>query len=124
MDLQGIPHGPMLLQDWGIDESTLLIASHAQHKLAQIQSVLDYYPSLSFVLIGDSGQHDPEIYLRVIQAHPGRIRAVFIRDVTPDVRDRAVARLAEEARSAGVEMLYVRDSVEARTHARRLGLIS
>ena len=124
MEINGIPHGPMFLQDWGIDEAQLILASHTEHKLAQIQSLTDYYPDLKFVLIGDSGQHDPEIYLQVIQAHPGRILAAFIRDVTPDLRDRAVAHIIEEANTAGVEMVYVRDSAEAMEHARRLGLIS
>jgi phosphatidate phosphatase APP1 len=123
MDINQIPHGPMLLQDWGIDEKTLIIGSHTEHKLAQIQTLLDFYPELKFVLIGDSGQHDPEIYLRVIQAHPGRVLGVFIRDVTPDLRDRAVAALVQQSNAAGVEMLYVRDSAEALTHARRLGLV-
>jgi phosphatidate phosphatase APP1 len=123
MDINGIPPGPMLLQDWGIDEDTLLMASHEQHKLAQIQAIVDYYPDLKFVLIGDSGQHDPEIYLRVIQAHPGRVLAAFIRDVTHDLRDQSVAHLIEEARTAGVEMFYVRESAEAMAHARRRGLI-
>lgn len=122
MAIQGIPHGPMFLQDWGIDETTLLLASHEQHKLAQIQTLLDYYPALPFVLIGDSGQHDPEIYLRVIQANPGRVLAAFIRDVTPDLRDQAIAGIIEEARTAGSEMVYIRDSAEALEHARRLGL--
>ncbi|HYI09657.1 MAG TPA: phosphatase domain-containing protein [Thermoanaerobaculia bacterium] len=124
MNLQGIPHGPMFLQDWGIDEKTLLMAAHEEHKLAQIQLLVEYYPALRFVLIGDSGQHDPEIYLRVIQTHPDRILAAIIRDVTADVRDQAVARIIEEAKTAGVEMLYVRDSAEALQHARRLGLVS
>ncbi len=124
MDINGIPHGPMFLQDWGIDEKTLILASHTDHKLAQVQTLVDYYPELKFVLIGDSGQHDPEIYLKVIQTHPGRILAAFIRDVTPDVRDRALAAIFEEAKSAGVEMVYVRDSADALGHARRLGLVS
>src|SRR5687767_13184439 len=68
MDINRIPHGPMFLQDWGIDEKTLILASHTEHKLAQIQAVVDYYPALRFVLIGDSGQHDPEIYLEVIRS--------------------------------------------------------
>lgn len=122
MEINGIPHGPMFLQDWGVDESTLILASHTEHKLAQIQTLVDYYPELKFVLIGDSGQHDPEIYLQVIQAHPGRVLVAFIRDVTPDLRDRAVARIVEDAKAAGVEMVYVRDSSEALEHARRMGL--
>src|SRR6185436_6547479 len=108
MHINGIPHGPMFLQDWGIDQNTLLVASHEQHKLAQIRLLIDFYPQLRFVLIGDSGQHDPEIYLNVIQSHPERIAAAFIRDVTHDLRDAAVARIIEEARTTGVEMVYVR----------------
>lgn len=122
MDLNGIPHGPMFLQDWGVDEQTLITRPHETHKLAQIQTLLDYYPDLRFVLIGDSGQHDPEIYLKVIQSRPERIVAAFIRDVTPDLRDRAVARILEQANAVGVEMLYVRDSTEALAHAQRLGV--
>lgn len=124
MDLNKIPHGPMFLQDWGIDETTFLMAAHEAHKLAQIQVLVDYYPELRFILVGDSGQHDPEIYLRVIQSHPNRILAAFIRDVTPNLRDHAVARILEESNAAGVEMLYVRDSKEAMEHARRIGLLS
>ena len=123
MDLNRIPHGPMFLQDWGLDEDTLITEAHSTHKLAQIQTILDYYPGLPFVLIGDSGQHDPEIYLEVIRTHGARIKAVIIRDVTPEVRDRAVAHLADESRTAGIEMLYVQDSNEALEHARRMALV-
>jgi phosphatidate phosphatase APP1 len=123
MHLHRIPPGPMFLQDYGIDPDTLLHDPHDVHKLREIQSILDYYPALPFVLVGDSGQHDPEIYLRVIQANHRRIRAAFIRDVTPATRHAAVGRIAEEASAAGVEMLYVPDSAEAVQHARRLGLI-
>jgi phosphatidate phosphatase APP1 len=123
MDINGIPPGPMFLQNWGIDEKTFFKSSHHTHKLEQIQLLLDYYPGLPFVLIGDSGQHDPEIYLNVIQSKPGRIRAAFIRDVTPDLRDQGVAKIIQEAKTAGVEMLYVADSTAALEHARRLSLL-
>ena len=123
MDLNGIPPGPMLLQDWGVDETKLILAPHDDHKLEQIQRIVDYYPNLRFVLIGDSGQRDPEIYLRVIQMHRDRIAAAYIRDVTPHLRDRAVAGIIAESNAAGVEMLFVRDSAEALAHAARAGLV-
>jgi phosphatidate phosphatase APP1 len=123
MNLNGIPAGPMLLQDWGIDEQTMVVAAHSTHKLAHIQRLLDYYPALPFVLIGDSGQHDPEIYLQVIRSNPGRIRTAFIRDVSDDQRDAGVARIIEEAATAGAEMLFVPSSDEAMEHARRMGLV-
>jgi phosphatidate phosphatase APP1 len=124
MEINGIPHGPMFLQDWGLDEATFILAAHTDHKLAQIGTLVEYYPDLKFVLLGDSGQHDPEIYLQVIQSHPGRILAAFIRDVTPDLRDKGVAEIIKQSNAAGVEMLYVSDSAQALEHARRLGLVS
>jgi phosphatidate phosphatase APP1 len=33
------------------------------------------------VLVGDSGEHDPAIYRSIARAHPGRVRAIYIRDV-------------------------------------------
>lgn len=123
MALNQIPHGPMLLQDWGIDEDTLLHDEHERHKLAQIGAILDYYPERRFILIGDSGQRDPEIYLQVIQAHRERIAGAFIRDVTPDLRDQCVARIIEESKAAGVEMVYVEHSTSAIEHAKRMGFL-
>ncbi|HEX7151821.1 MAG TPA: phosphatase domain-containing protein [Thermoanaerobaculia bacterium] len=124
MQLQGVPHGPLFLQDWGIDDVKLIYEPHTVHKAEEIRRILEFYPDLPFVLIGDSGQHDPEIYLDVIRSFPTRIRAAFIRDVTTDIRDRAVAALIDEAKSAGVEMVYVATSAEAMTHARRMGLVA
>jgi phosphatidate phosphatase APP1 len=123
MDLSGIPPGPMFLQDWGLDEVTLIHAPHATHKLREIDALLAFYPELPFVLIGDSGQQDPEIYLQVIRNHPGRIRAAFIRDVTGDVRDRGVTSIADAAREAGTPMRYVADSATALREATALGIL-
>ena len=123
LDITGIPHGPIFLQDWGLDQETLITRPHETHKLREIQSLLDYYPTLSFVLIGDSGQHDPEIYLRAIQANPGRVTLAIIRDVTHDVRDSAVTSIADAVRAAGSEMVYVEHSAQALEHAARTGLL-
>ena len=120
--LNGIPPGPMFLQDFGWDDDTFIHDKHDVHKLREIGTILDYYPSLPFVLIGDSGQHDPEIYLRVIQGHAGRVKAVFIRDVTEDIRDKAVAAIGREAEAAGVPMHYVTTSAQALDIARQMGL--
>lgn len=123
MELNRIPHGPMFLQDFGISEGTLIHAPHDVHKTREIQSILDYYPHLPFVLIGDSGQRDPEIYLQVIRANPGRIRVAYVRDVTAEPRDRVVASIAEEAASAGSQIVYVAASADALKHADAIGLI-
>jgi phosphatidate phosphatase APP1 len=85
---------------------------------------METYPDLPFVLIGDSGQHDPEIYRKVLEEVPSRIKAIYIRDVTGDARDAEVLKLAEEARKHGGELLLVKNTAEAAKHAVEKGLIS
>lgn len=124
MELNGIPLGPILLQDYGLAEKQLISASHRDHKLAQIRKILETYPHLPFVLIGDSGQHDPEIYRKVLEEVPTRIRAIYIRDVSADTRDAEIRKLAAEARQHGGELLLVQNSLEAAKNAVEKGLIA
>ena len=41
------------------------------------------FPELRFVLVGDSGERDPEIYAAFQRAHPGRVLRAYIRKATP-----------------------------------------
>ena len=123
MRLKGLPEGPLLLRDLGIDEDKLGAGTHGDHKLDAIRSVLGRHAELDFVLIGDSGQHDPEIYETIVAEHPGRVRAIYIRDVGDDFRDAGVRRIAERVAERGTEMLLVPDTLAAARHAASLGLI-
>ncbi|GAB2597299.1 App1 family protein [Spirosoma areae] len=121
--IQGIPKGPILLRDLGLNRELLSSQGHHTHKLAMIRKVLDVNPQLPFVLIGDSGQQDPEIYAQVVRDNPGRIRAVYIRDVSEDRRDEAIRELIRTTDAYKVPMLLVADTVAAAEHAASLGLI-
>ncbi|HEX6709605.1 MAG TPA: phosphatase domain-containing protein [Rubrobacter sp.] len=120
MDVHGVPHGPLFLKDW----SPTVLGKHKDYKIGVIRRLLETYEDLPFVLIGDSGEEDPEIYLQTIREYPGRILAVYIRDVTSGGRDAEVANLAEEARSLGTDMVAVQDSAVAAEHASSIGLIA
>lgn len=122
--LQNIPRGPLFLQDYGITPDQLIIASHESHKKRCISHVLDTYPELPFVLMGDSGQKDPEIYQQIVAEYPGQILAVYIRDVTNDQRDAEVDAIALKVQAQGVPMLRLPDSLAAAQHAATLGLIA
>ena len=122
--LHGIPAGPLFLRDLGVDREKFIKASHHEHKLAQIEGLLALYPDLPFVLVGDSGQEDPEIYRQAVADFPGRIKAIYIRDVTTPERDRAVHAIAAEVEAEGVPMRLVKDTVAAAEHAIELGLIA
>jgi len=116
--------GPVLLRDLGLDRNKLFGAGHHAHKLAQIRPLLALYPHLPFVLLGDSGQRDPEIYREVVRENPGRIRAVYIRRAGERPgRDEEVEAIARELEAADVPMLLVRDTAPAAAHAASQGWV-
>jgi phosphatidate phosphatase APP1 len=120
LDVHGVPAGPLFLKDW----SPTTLRDHDRHKLGVIRTLLATYTNVPFVLIGDSGERDPEIYRQVVREYPGRVRAIYIRDVTTKERDAAVHAIADELKNMGVEMLLTADTVEAAEHAAEKGLIS
>jgi phosphatidate phosphatase APP1 len=124
-ELREIPLGPLFLQDWGIDEDKFIVAPHDEHKREHIDTIVGSYPALPFILIGDSGQRDPEIYDAVARHYPGRILAIYIRDVERARRSDAVAELASALlRDTGVETILVPDTLTAARHALSHGWIT
>ncbi|QCR21679.1 App1 family protein [Pontibacter sp. SGAir0037] len=124
LELNDIPQGPLLLRDFGIDESKFLSSDHMSHKYKEIENLLITYPMLKFILIGDSGQKDAEIYQQVVQNHPGRILAVYIRDVNIEKHTRKVVAIADALKAEGeVEMVLVKETSEAAEHAAKHGFI-
>jgi phosphatidate phosphatase APP1 len=122
LDLNDIPEGPILLRDFGLDENKKS-ADHMGHKFNEIKNILLAYPALNFVLIGDSGQDDPKIYREVAAKFPGRILAIYIRDVQLKDREQIAIEISKELASEKVEMVIVDNTVEAAEHAAKIGLI-
>lgn len=124
MELQKIPRGPILLRDFGLDPRKLIKKETVSYKLGCIRPILDLYPKLKFILIGDSGEKDPEIYRQVVREYPGRILAIYIRKIgVGPHRDEQVLNLAKEIRDEGVPMLLCEDTEAAAVHARESGWI-
>ena len=131
MALHEMPPGPLLLRDFTIATPkttpppgiTGSAAIHFAHKLHEIDDILTTYPTLPFILCGDSGQEDARIYREVVRRHPGRIRAIYIRDVQVPERAALVGPISEELKVAGVPMLLVADYASAAAHAKGLGLV-
>ncbi|MFW5925721.1 MAG: App1 family protein [Myxococcota bacterium] len=120
LEVHHIPFGPILLRDWGLTRTGFAPGGGHGHKLDKIREVLEGIPELKFLLIGDSGQHDPEHYTTIAAEHPGRILAIYIRDVTASPRREAELReLAARASDSGTELVLVHDTVTAARHAAR-----
>jgi phosphatidate phosphatase APP1 len=125
-NLQNIPIGPILmLRDWGISESEFLPTGHRSHKLQSIEKVMGLYRDLPFILIGDSGQEDPEIYAEAVGEYPRRILAIYIRNVSRDLkRPEAIRELAKRVTEAGSTLILVDDTLPLAEHAAQQGWIS
>jgi len=75
------------------------------HKLAAIERLLEDFPLRRFLLIGDSGELDPEIYGEVARTRPERVEGVVIRDVTGEGRD--AARYASAFEGVALERWHI-----------------
>jgi phosphatidate phosphatase APP1 len=123
LKVQEIPIGPLLLRDFG--DHVLYSKDHHGHKRSNIKRILEAFPQLPFVLIGDSGEQDPEIYREIVKEYSGRIRVIYIRSVNKDPsRILAIDRLIEEVRPTGSQLVLTPDSEFAAAHAAAEGLIS
>jgi len=123
LEIQKLPNGPIFLKDWGGLKDLLRGMDHLSHKLQVIRGIFEAHPDLSFVLVGDSGQQDAEVYGQVAREFPRRVRAIYIRDVKGEERAGAVNRISGTLRALGVPMLLVSDTVAAAEHAAANGLI-
>ena len=110
------PLGPLLLRD--------LIGTREgrARKHERISEILDLHPHLPFVLIGDSGERDPEVYADIVRAHPGRILAVYIREVRLDPGDGRVEAVTDSW-DQDVPFVLAADTDAVREHAVTLGLL-
>lgn len=110
------PTGPVLLRD------LLGTPAGREQKTSRIREILNVHPQLPFVLIGDSAERDPEIYADIVRAYPGRILAVYIREMRLDPGDGRVEKVSR-AWDPNVPFLLATDSDAVRRHATDLGLL-
>lgn len=119
----GFPEGPLLLKDFGVDEGKILREGHVEHKIERIARVIDAWPELDVLLIGDTGQSDPAVFVKATERWPDRIRAAWLRDAPGGDgarSDEALRRLA----ARGVATLRFADVSEARAWALERGWVT
>lgn len=76
------PSGSMLLTDWGPTHDRMF-RSGQEHKRSNLRRLAAEFPDITWLLIGDDGQHDDAIYTEFAQEHPDNVAAVAIRRLSP-----------------------------------------
>ena len=119
------PKGPILLRDFANPITTLFqpkTKGEKPEKQKEIMNILKTYPNLSFILIGDSGEHDPDIYVEIAESHPERILAIYLRSVNHRRKMLRVQGLFKNYET--VPVLLVKSSEAALDHAQKMGFLT
>ncbi len=91
LDDTGLPGGSLHLKQFRVKDQSFfdLFASSMTTKVPTISRLVKQYPKRRFVLVGDSGEHDPEVYAEIYRQHPDQVAHIFIRNVTGESADAA-----------------------------------
>lgn len=93
------------------------------HKFEKIKHILEFYPNLKYILIGDDSQDDPYLYESICKIFPLTVQAIYIRQTTKKKKPKVIKTL-ENLETLSVEVCYFKKSKEAIAHSKRIGLIN
>ncbi|MGJ7449253.1 App1 family protein [Aquipuribacter sp. MA13-13] len=105
----GFPRGSLLMTDWGPRPDRFFRDGQA-HKRGSLERLARDLPWVRWVLVGDDGEHDPDIYADFIRSHPGRVLAVAMRQVRIVEEHPARTELVE-----GVPFVHAPDGEQLRS---------
>ena len=114
------PKGPIILRNFPKPFARKDKQDKPQ-KQKEILNLLNAYPDLPFILIGDGGEHDPVIYLEIAETFPERIAAIYLRRVNHKNKMTNVYKLYKNYNDIPVQL--VKSTEEAIKHARKHGFI-
>lgn len=124
-ELHELPRAVLLLKDIKTSLTDFFITGRGDHnhKFEKIKHILEFYPHLTYTLLGDDSQADPFLYEDICKIFPVNVKAVYIRQTGSTKKDKAVAAL-QNMESMNVATCYFRDSSQAIAHSKSIGLIS
>jgi phosphatidate phosphatase APP1 len=92
------------------------------HKFEKTKHILEFYPNLKYVLMGDDSQQDPFLYETICKIFPITVKAVYIRK-TGEHKKEKVSIALKNMESLGISVCYFSHSSEAISHSKKIGLI-
>ncbi|RBP62426.1 phosphatidate phosphatase APP1 [Brevibacterium sanguinis] len=117
------PMGPLLLTDWG-PTTTRVFRSGKEHKRNTLERLSRDFPWMKWLLVGDDGQNDEEIYSEFVENHPENVAAVAIRQLTVGEAVWAGGRSRRHGRGQGVPWIYAEDGAGFASRLTERGIIS
>jgi phosphatidate phosphatase APP1 len=100
------PSGALLLTDWGPTHDRWF-RSGRDHKQSSLRRLATEFPDIRWVLVGDDGQHDEELYGEFLHEHENNVAAVCIRRLSPGEAVLAGGRSAPDGHSEDVAVPWI-----------------
>lgn len=119
-----LPRAVILLKDikTGLTDFLFSGRGNHNHKFQKIKHVLEFYPHLKYVLLGDDSQQDPFLYEQICKIFPVTVKAVYIRQ-TGKKQKETTKSILKNLESLEVSVCYFKNSSEAIMHSKSIGLI-
>ncbi|MCF0064975.1 App1 family protein [Dyadobacter chenwenxiniae] len=123
-ELNGLPKAVLKLRTIksGLDDFVTTGGGSHDHKLRKIHNIINFYPELQFILLGDDSQKDPEIYEEICRQFSANIRAVYIRQTRKRAKALTVTNL-KNIQELGIDVCYFVHSNKAIIHSLETGLV-
>jgi phosphatidate phosphatase APP1 len=123
-ELHKLPKAVLLLKDikTSLTDFFMTGSGDHNHKFDKIKHILEFYPNLEYVLLGDDSQHDPYLYEAICKIFPVTIKAVYIRQ-TGTTKKEKIITVMKNLETLKVSICYFKNSSEAIAHSKSIGII-
>lgn len=123
-ELHKLPKAVLLLKDIKTSLTDFFITGRGNHnhKFYKIKHILEFYPTLEYVLLGDDSQQDAFLYESICKIFPVTVKAVYIRQTGAN-KKRKVITILKNLETLNVSVCYFKNSSEAIAHSKKIGII-
>lgn len=123
-EIQNLPKAVIKLKSIKTSLSDFLFTGRGNHnhKFDKIKEIIEFYPHLRFVLLGDDSQADPLIYEQICKTFPLNIKAIYIRQ-TKKSKKSSTKKILQNLESLNVKTCYFQKSEQAMLHSREIGIV-
>jgi phosphatidate phosphatase APP1 len=123
-EIHQLPKAVLLLKDIKTSLTDFFLTGRGSHnhKFEKIKHILEFYPNLEYVLLGDDSQKDAFLYEAICKIFPVTVKAVYIRQ-TGDHKKEAITTVMKNLETLKVSVCYFKNSLEAIAHSKEIGII-
>ena len=123
-EIHQLPRAVLMLKDIKTSLFDFFVTGRGDHnhKFEKIKHILEFYPNLQYVLLGDDSQHDPFLYENICKIFPVTVKAVYIRQNGTEKKEKVLAVL-KNIENLNVAVCYFKNSSDAIEHSKLIGII-